>query len=59
MVGARFVMNLPKHLFMIAGTALSNLVTIMDGVALSVGHQEAAKEEETYLLQDSPCCEQS
>ena len=46
-------MNLPEHLFMIAGTALSNLVTTMGGVALSVGHQEVAKEEETYPLQDS------
>ena len=38
---------------MIAGIALSNLATTMEGVALSVGHQEAVKEVETYLLQET------
>jgi len=46
-------MPLPEHLFMIAGTALSNLVTTTGGVAPPIGNQEVAKEEETYLFQDS------
>ena len=46
-------MNQPEHLIMIAGIALSSPATTMDDVALSVGQQEAAKEVETYLLQET------
>ena len=53
MVSARFVMNLPKHLFMIAGTALRTLVTTMGSVAPLVGQREVAKEGEISLFRHS------
>ena len=59
MVGARFVMNLPEHLLVPAGTALQTLATTTVGVAPPVGILESALKGGTCLFRDGLYTEQT